>query len=63
MMKENIPKYMFTCSECGEDFKKLSDACRHLKELHKVHRRRVWNYLIFDEPHSQVKVEYPWILA
>jgi len=54
---------MFTCSECGEGFRKLSDACRHLKESHGVHRRRVWNYLIFDEPHSHVKVEYPWILA
>jgi len=50
---------MFTCSECGEDFKKLSDACRHLKAHHKVHRSRVWNYLIFDEPHNQAKVEYP----
>jgi len=54
---------MFTCSECGEELKKLSDACRHLKVFHKVHRRRVWNYLIFDEPHSHAKAEYPWILA
>jgi len=55
---------MFTCSECGKGFKKLSEACRHLKELHNVHRRKVWNYLIFDEPHSHARVvEYPWILS
>jgi len=54
---------MFTCSECGKGFKKLSEACSHLKELHNVHRRKVWNYLIFDEPHSHAKVEYTWILA
>jgi len=59
-----MTKRMFTCSECGKGFKRLSEACRHLKVFHKVHRRKVWNYLIFDEPHSHARVvEYPWILA
>ena len=54
---------MFTCAECGKDFKKLSEVCRHLKVFHKIHRRKVWNYLVFDEPRSHLRaVKYPCIL-